>query len=294
MSVKIGDKINDRYRIVSRIAQGGMAEVYEAFDSKEKRQCAIKFILEDLLKDEENVLRFSHEANVMMKLHHPNICEVYETGIYKNRPYIIFEFIKGQTLGEKLKLGSKITYIEACEIMIQMCEVLTYIHNRSIIHRDIKPDNIYYSYDGTVKLSDFGIALDLTNKTPMDLTLVGSVHYLAPEICQCLEVTKQSDIYSLGITFYELVTKKLPYVNDDPVEVAVSQVKDRLPKPSDIAKDLPKPIEKIIYKATMKHLVNRYQTAGEMHQDLLNVLSNKSRYRKRRGILEKLLGFIGD
>ena len=291
--IKIGDKINNRYRLVSRVAHGGMAEIYEANDTLEKRDCAVKFILENLLNDQNNINRFNHEAIIASKLDHPNITHIYESGVHEGRPYIVYEFIKGQTLGEKLKLNSALNYIEICEIMLQMCDVLIYIHNRGIVHRDIKPDNIYLLFDGTVKLSDFGIALDLTNKTMEDAMLVGSVHYLAPEICEGEPVTKLADIYSLGVTFFELVTRRLPYLNDDPLEVAVSQVKDSFPLPSTIVNDLPKPIEKVILKATMKNPNDRYQSAKEMRNDLQLILLNKKKYIKRRSLFEKLFGFRG-
>ena len=292
--IKIGEKINSRFRLVSRIAQGGMAEVYEAVDLENKKSCAVKFMLETLINDPQNVTRFTREGKIAMRLNHPNIAQVFETGNYQGRPYIVFELIKGQTLGEKLKLGSKITYIEACEIVLQMCDVLNYIHTRGIIHRDIKPDNIYYLYDGTIKLSDFGIALDLTNKTKEDAMLVGSVHYLTPEICEGEPVTKLADIYSLGVTFFELVTKRLPHMNNDPLDVAVSQVKDNIPKPSEFIQDLPKPIENVILKATMKNPNERYQNVKDMRDDLLAILMNKKKYEKHRSFFQKLFGFRED
>lgn len=292
--IRINDKIQNRYRILSRIAEGGMSEIYEAQDLNNKRVCAIKFLKEDLMKDEHNLHRFAHEAKVASRLLHPNICRVYDFGTYNSRPFIVFELINGQTLGNKLKLKSYVSYIEACEIIIQICDVLTFIHTRGIIHRDIKPDNIYYLYDGTVKLSDFGIALDLTNKTKEDAVLIGSVHYLAPEICKGEEVTRQSDIYSLGITFFELVTHTVPFMKEDPLEVAVSQVNDPMPLPTSIAPDLPKPIERIILKATSKNIKDRYQSAKEMRDDLAVILANKNKYTKRKSFLERLFGFRGE
>jgi len=292
--IKINDRIQDRYRILSRIAQGGMSDIFEAQDLNSKRVCAIKFLKEELMKDSHSLVRFSHEAKVTARLLHPNICRVYDFGTYNSRPFIVFELIKGQTLGNKLKLKSYVSYIEACEIIIQICDVLTYIHTRGIIHRDIKPDNIYYLYDGTVKLSDFGISLDLTNKTKEDTVLIGSVHYLAPEICQGGEVTKQSDIYSLGITFFELVTHTVPYLKDDPLDVAVSQVNDPMPLPTSLVPDLPKPIERIILKATSKNVKDRYQSAKEMRDDLAIILANKNKYTKRRSLMQKIFGFRGE
>lgn len=292
--IKIGDRINDRYRLLSRIAQGGMAEIYEAQDMSLKRTCAIKFILANLLTDSTNLRRFEREASIGRRLNHPNVVSVYDSGVYEGRPFIVLEFIKGQTLGEKLKLHSYLSYIEICEIMVQLCDALDYIHRRGIVHRDIKPDNIYYAYDGSTKLADFGIALDLNNITQADKSLIGSVHYLAPEICQGQDILPVSDIYSLGITFFELVTHRLPFDSEEPLDVAVSQVKDSLPLPRTLAPDLPSPIEKVILKATMKNPNDRYQNAKEMHADLIDIISNKKKYAKHRSLLEKIFGFKGD
>lgn len=290
--IAIGQKINNRYRLVSRLAQGGTAEVYEAHDSIDKKQCAVKFILENLLGNETNVHRFEREAKIAAKLSHPNIVKVYESGIYDTRPYIVLEYINGQTLGEKLKLGSKLTYIEICEIMIQMCDVLTYLHMHSVVHRDIKPDNIYCFYDGTVKLADFGIAIDLTNKTREDVALMGSVHYMAPElVARNPDISKLADIYSLGITFFELVTKQVPFNDTNPLNVALMHVNNEMPLPTSLANDLPKPIENIILKATKKNPEERYQSARAMKEDLLQVLANKKKYTKHRGFFERLFGF---
>lgn len=290
--IDIGLKINNRYRLVSRVAQGGTAEVYEAYDIVNKRHCAVKFILESLIGNQDNVRRFTREASIAGKLSHPNIVKVYDSGVYENRAYIVLEYINGQTLGEKIKLGSKLTYIEICEIMIQMCDVLTYTHMHSIVHRDIKPDNIYCFYDGTVKLADFGIAIDLAHKTREDVALMGSVHYIAPElVARIPQISKQADIYSLGVTFYELVTRQVPFNDANPLNVALMHVNNAFPLPSAIANDLPKPIEKIILKATMKNLEERYQSARAMKEDLLEVLANKKKYTKYRSFFQRLFGF---
>lgn len=292
--IKIGDKINNRYRLLSRVAQGGMAEIYEVQDIDSKQIYAIKFILENLLKNETNLHRFEHEARIGKKLSHPNVVSVYDSGVYEGRPFIVLEYIKGQTLGEKLRLHSYLNYIEICEIMVQLCDALSYIHRRGIVHRDIKPDNIYYTFDGVIKLADFGIALDLNNITKDDKALIGSVHYLAPEICQGQDITPASDIYSLGITFFELVTHQLPFISKEALDVAVSQVKDALPSPRLIVPDLPIPIENVILKATNKNVYERYQDIKEMRDDLMSIISNKKKYAKRRSLLQKIFGFKGE
>lgn len=290
--IVIGQKINGRYRLTSRLAQGGTAEVYEAQDLVHKRNCAVKFILEELLNKPTNITRFEREANIVSKLSHSNIVRVYESGVFENRPYIVLEYLNGQTLSEKLKLDSRLSYLEICNIILQVCDALVYLHMHGIVHRDIKPDNIYYFYDGKIKLADFGVALDLTNKRKEDMILMGSVDYMAPElVSRHPDITKLVDIYSLGITFYELVTHQLPFHSDNPLNVAINHIEKEIIPPSQIVNDLPKPIEKIILKATMKNPVERYQSAREMRQDLLELLQNKKKYAKRGGFMKRLFGF---
>ena len=158
--IKIGDKIADRYRITSRLGTGGMAEVFEANDLVLKRTVAIKIMRESLLADKENIIRFENEVRACAAMNHPNIIQVYDQGTYENRPWMAYEYIKGQTLFEKLEFLTQIPVYEACEIMCQLLDAVSYIHQNGIIHRDIKPQNVFYLPNGTIKLSDFGIAVD--------------------------------------------------------------------------------------------------------------------------------------
>lgn len=276
---KVGDKINNDYLLISHIATGGSSYIYEAKNLKTKKKFAIKVLIEKMLDAEINIRRFIREAKIVSGLSHKNIISIYELGIYQNNFYIVTELIEGQSLATKIK-NSSISYIQSCEILLQLCEVLDYIHIRSIVHRDIKPDNIYLLNDNTVKIGDFGIALDLTNKNKNDLLLAGSIHYLSPEILQNKIINKLSDIYSLGITFYEMITKKLPFVSDDNFNIAKDQINKDIPLPSSIVKDLPKEIENIILKLTMKNQCDRYQNVKEVKNDLLFFLE-KTKYKKK-------------
>lgn len=291
-SIKIGDRIDARYRVLSRIGTGGMAEIFEVQDVITKKICALKIMLEKLLNNESNYQRFVKEAHIESKLNHQNIVKVYGSGTLEERPYMILEFIKGQTLREKLDFLTTITNLEACEMMIQLCNAVSYIHKRGIIHRDIKPDNIYVMPDGTIKLSDFGISIDKFDADKkMDNAIVGSVHYLAPEICQSKPASVRSDIYALGITFFEIITHRLPFEEGELLDIAVAHVKNEFPKPSEFVNDLPKPIENIILKATAKDPLERYGSADEMLADLQNIINNKNEYKKKKNLLSRIFGF---
>ena len=196
-----------------------------------------------------------------------NIISIYELGVYKEHFYIVTELIHGQSLSEKIKTHN-LSYKQSCEILIQLCNALNYIHIRGIIHRDIKPDNIYCLNNGLVKLADFGAALDLTKKNKSDLSLIGNIYYVSPEMCQNKLVNKTSDIYSLGITFYEMITKKLPFEKGSNLDIALSQIQDNIPLPSNIVNDLPKEIENAILKSTAKNPNDRYQDVNDIKKDL--------------------------
>lgn len=269
---KVGDKINNDYLLISHIATGGSSYIYKAKNLKTKKKYAIKIMIEKMLENEIGVRHFIREAKIVSNLSHKNIISIYELGVYQNYFYIVTELIEGQSLATKIQ-NNDISYLQACEILVQMCDALDYIHTRSIVHRDIKPDNIYLLKDNTVKLGDFGISLDLTNKNKNDLLLAGSIHYLSPEILQNKIINKLSDIYSLGITFYEMITKKLPFVSNDNFDIAKDQINKDIPLPSTIVDNLPKEIENIILKLTMKNQYDRYQDVKEVKNDLLSFIA---------------------
>jgi serine/threonine-protein kinase len=290
--IEIGDKIDGRYRIVSRVGSGGMAEVYEATDIFSKKIVAIKIMKEDLLKNPENLKRFKYELISSASLNHPNIVKVYNQGEVDGRPYIANEFIKGQTLKEKLDFSTSLSVHESCEIMLQLCSAVNYIHQHGVIHRDIKPQNIYYMSDGTVKLGDFGIAINEQDFSDSNSnSIMGSVHYLAPELCQSGHATVQSDIYALGVTFFELITGRLPYEDGEAIDIAVQHVKKPFPSPTKFNPNLSKEIEHIIMKACKKDPKERYESAFLMAQDIDNAMKNKDNFHERKGFFSKLFGF---
>ncbi len=292
-TIKIGALVDGRYRINARIGHGGMAEVYEATDIINKRKVAIKMIREDVMANPINLRRFQNEATIASSLSHPNIVKVYNHGTIEGRPYIANEYVKGQTMKDMLDFRSSIPVTEAVGYMIQLTSALFYAHQHNIIHRDIKPQNIYVMPDGTIKLGDFGIAqadgLDDGLTKPSEI--VGSVHYLAPEISQGKPASIQSDIYSAGVTFYELLTGHVPFEKDTPVNVAVAHVKERFPPVKKYLPTCPKEIEKIIANATKKRLSERYKGADEFYEDLVELNKNPSVLKEKKPLLARIFGF---
>ena len=292
-TIKIGSLVDGRYRIEARIGHGGMAEVYEATDVISKRKVAIKMIREDVMKNPINLRRFQNEATIASSLNHPNIVKVYNHGTIEGRPYIANEYVRGQSMKDMLDFRTSIPIAEAVSYMLQLTSALYYAHQHNIIHRDIKPQNIYVMPDGTIKLGDFGIAQaegvddDLTKTSE----IVGSVHYLAPEISQGKPASIQSDIYAAGVTFYELLTGHVPFDKDTPVNVAVAHIKERFPPVKKYVPNCPKEIEKIIANATRKRLSDRYKGAEEFYEDLLEVTHHPEILKEKKPLLARIFGF---
>ncbi len=290
--IKIGDRIENRYRLTGRIGTGGMAEVFEATDIIYKKRVAIKIMKEELLENKDNIIRFLHEARACAAMDHPNIIKVYYQGTFDERPFMVYEYIRGQTLHEKIEFNTKLTIYEACHIMIQLLDAVQYIHEHNIIHRDIKPQNIFYLPDGSIKLSDFGIAVDAnTHKMSTESGIMGSVFYLAPEICQGENPTIATDIYSLGITFFELITGRLPYEEGRAVDIAVAHVKKSFPSPTKFSPNIPKEIDKIIMTACKKNPKDRYKSAKEMKEAIKVALDNRTDFEEKRNIFKRFFGF---
>jgi serine/threonine-protein kinase len=269
-----GQKINDRYEIISNIGEGGMANVYLAHDTILDRKVAIKILRGDLASDEKFVRRFQREALSASSLSHPNIVEMYDVGEDNGEYYIVMEYIKGKTLKQLLKKRSFLTVPEVIDIMLQLTDGLAQAHDLYIIHRDIKPQNILILENGLVKITDFGIAMALnaSNLTQTN-SVMGSVHYLSPEQASGKGSTIKSDIYSLGIIMYELLTGKLPFKGENAIEIALKQLKDQMPNIRKQISDIPQSIENIILKATAKNPKNRYNSVREMHEDLKTALN---------------------
>lgn len=270
-----GQKINDRYQIIKSIGEGGMANVYLAYDTILDRNVAVKVLRGDLATDEKFVRRFQREALSASSLSHPNIVEVYDVGEDNGQYYIVMEYIEGCQLKQLLKKRGRLTLSEVIDIMLQITDGLSVAHDAYIIHRDIKPQNIMILDSGLVKITDFGIAMAM-NSTQLTQTnsVMGSVHYLPPEQANGKGSTLQSDIYSMGILMYELLTGELPYKGDNAVEIALKHLKEKIPSVRDKYPEIPQSVENIIIKATAKNPKNRYADARSMNEDLRTCLDD--------------------
>ncbi len=268
-----GQKINDRYQIIKSIGEGGMANVYLAYDTILDRDVAVKVLRGDLSNDEKFVRRFQREALSASSLSHPNIVEVYDVGEDNGQYFIVMEYIEGKNLKDLLKKRGKLTTTEVVDIMSQIADGLSVAHDSYIIHRDIKPQNIMILENGLVKITDFGIAMAM-NATQLTQTnsVMGSVHYLPPEQASGKGSTLKSDIYSMGILMYELLVGVLPYRGDNAVEIALKHLKEPLPSIREELPDLPQAVENIILKSAAKNPKNRYNDAREMYEDLKTCL----------------------
>lgn len=264
-----GQKINDRYEIIKTIGEGGMANVYLANDTILDRKVAIKVLRGDLSNDEKFIRRFQREALSVSNLSHPNIVEVYDVGEEDGQYYIVMEYIEGKTLKQLLKKRETLSLPEVIDIMLQLTDGLAHAHESYIIHRDIKPQNIMILDNGLVKITDFGIAMAL-NATQLTQTnsVMGSVHYLPPEQANGKSATVKSDIYSLGILMYELITGSVPFKGDNAVEIALKHMKEKIPSIRKQNPTIPQSVENIVIKATAKNPRNRYDSVKEMHDDL--------------------------
>ena len=275
-----GQKINDRYEIIKTIGEGGMANVYLANDTILDRKVAIKVLRGDLSNDEKFIRRFKREALSVSNLSHPNIVEVYDVGEEEGNYYIVMEYIEGKTLKQLLQKRGALTLNEVIDIMLQLTDGLAHAHDAYIIHRDIKPQNIMIEDNGLIKITDFGIAMAL-NSTQLTQTnsVMGSVHYLPPEQANGKGSTVKSDIYSLGILMYELLTGSVPFKGDTAVEIALKHMKEKIPRIRKQNPTIPQSVENIVLKATAKNPKNRYDNVRDMYKDLQTALQRDNEKR---------------
>ncbi len=268
--------IANRYLLIKHIGRGGMADVYFALDTVLNREVAIKILKGDLSSDAIALERFKREAQASTKLSHPNIVDIYDVGDDGMNHYIVMEYIKGRTLKKLIQQRGALYYTEAVSMMKQLCSAIMESHRKGIIHRDIKSQNVLVKDDGTVKVVDFGIALA---NNAMQITgqdnVLGSVHYIAPEVAKGQTATMQSDIYSLGIVFYELLCGDVPFKGDSAVQVVMASIKKPIPFVRYFDKKIPQSVENIILKATAKNPKNRYQNVADMLKDLNECLLEK-------------------
>ena len=275
--------MNERYEILKSIGEGGMANVYLAHDTILDRDVAIKVLRGDLENNEKFIRRFQREAKSVSDLSHPNIVEVYDVGEEDGQHYIVMEYIDGKTLKQLVHKRGALTVAEVVDIMSQLTDGLAQAHDAYIIHRDVKPQNIMILDNGMVKITDFGIAMSM-NATQLTQTnsVMGSVHYLPPEQASGKGATIKSDIYSAGILMYELLTGSVPFKGENAVEIALKQLKERIPSIRKQNPLIPQSVENIVLKATAKNPKNRYESIREMHDDLIHALDlekqNESRY----------------
>jgi len=261
-----------RYELLEKIGDGGMAVVYKSKDRLLNRFVAIKILKPDFTKDLKIIESFRKESQAAASLSHPNIVNVYDVGREGNIYYIVMELIEGRVLSDIIKEDGPMDYRRAIEIGKQMASALSLAHKNHIIHRDVKPHNILITEDGVAKITDFGIAKAVDSATIVghSNTIMGSVHYFSPEQARGGYVDEKSDIYSLGIVLYELVTGRVPFDADNPVAVAMMHINEEILPPSQLVKGLPVAVENIIMKATNKYSINRYASADEMLEALKN------------------------
>jgi len=269
MDKNIGAMLDGRYEVKKRIGVGGMADVYKAYDVEEGMDVAVKVLRNEFINNDEFLQRFKNESKAVSMLSHPNIVKVLDVGFNEDVRYIVMEYIDGITLKDYIDQQGCVDWKETVHLLIQILRGLQHAHDRGIIHRDIKPQNIMMFEDGTIKVMDFGIA-KFTYELGITATAqtIGSVHYISPEQASGKITDCKSDIYSVGILMYEMVTGKKPFDTDNPVTVAIMQMNDTAEKPRSINPDIPEGIEEIILKAIEKQPADRYQSAKEMIRDL--------------------------
>lgn len=274
--VEIGSFIADRYEILEKIGAGGMSDVYKAKDQVLGRFVAVKILKPEFAEDVNFVTKFHTEAQSAAGLQHPNIVNIYDVGSEEHVHFIVMEYVEGITLKTYIEKKGQLNYKEAISIAIQVARGIEAAHNNNIVHRDIKPQNIMISHEGKVKVTDFGIARAATSNT-IHSDVMGSVHYTSPEQARNGFVDGKSDIYSLGIVMYEMVTGRVPFDGDTTVSIAIQHLQEEMVAPSAYAPDLPISLEKIIMKCTQKSQDRRYASMGDLLVDLKHALMEPDR-----------------
>lgn len=269
----IGTVLGNRYEIIEKIGGGGMALVYKARCRLLNRNVAVKILRDEFINDEEFIKKFRRESQAAASLSHPNIVNIYDVGVDKKDghdiQYIVMEYIKGKTLKDIIREKGKLTVAETIDYSIQIAEALEHAHKNHIVHRDIKPHNIMVTEDGRIKVTDFGIARAATASTVTNTSnVIGSVHYFSPEQARGGYTDEKSDIYSLGIVMYEMITGKVPFEGDSPITVALKHIQEEIIPPRDMDSTVPVGLQNIIMRCVKKSQVDRYSTAGELLNDL--------------------------
>ena len=281
--IQIGKIFAGRYKIIQQIGRGGMADVYLARDLiLDGEEVAVKVLRTNYQTDPIAVARFQREAKAMAELDHPNIVRITDIGEEEGQQYLAMEYVAGLDLKRYIKEKAPLSNEEAVRLMGQILLAMRLAHTRGIIHRDLKPQNVLLTPDGTAKVSDFGIAVAFA-ETSLTQTnsMLGSVHYLSPEQARGSKATVQSDIYAMGIIFYEMLTGHIPYDGDSAVTIALQHFQKPLPSIREENKNVPQALENVVIKATAKKLTDRYKSVAEMYVDLSSCLSYERRNEKK-------------
>ncbi|PUA40401.1 Stk1 family PASTA domain-containing Ser/Thr kinase [Paenibacillus elgii] len=269
----IGKQLGGRYEILGRVGGGGMAIVYKGLDILLHRHVAVKVLRQQYVHDEEFIQRFRREAQAAASLSHPNVVSIYDVGQEEDIHYIVMEYIEGTTLNELIKEKAPLQVEEAVHVASQICDALDHAHHNQIIHRDIKPHNILIGKNGRVKVTDFGIARAVTSSTITQTgSVVGSVHYFSPEHAKGTPTGEQSDLYSLGIVMYQMLTGRLPFLGESPISVALKHLQEDVEEPRKVNPLIPQSVENIILRAMRKSTSERYRSAKDMMSDLESCL----------------------
>jgi len=278
----IGKRINGRYKVIDMIGGGGMANVYLAHDMILDRDVAVKMLRLDFVNDEEFIRRFHREAQSATSLTHPNIVTIYDVGEEGSIYYIVMEYVEGYTLKQYIQKHSPVPVETAIEMMKQLTSAITHAHQNNIVHRDIKPHNILVDKLGNIKITDFGIAMALSaTSITQTNSVLGSVHYLSPEQARGGMANKKSDIYSLGIVMFELLTGRLPFSGESAVSIALKHLQSETPSVRRWNEAIPQSVENVVLKATAKDPFHRYASVEEMEEDLRTALNPERKNEKK-------------
>ena len=271
----VGKRLDGRYEIIEIIGVGGMAVVYKAFDNIDNRIVAVKVLKDEFLQNEEFRRRFKNESKAIAVLSHPNIVKIYDVSYGDNLQYIVMEYVDGITLKEYIEQQGRLDIREAIYFVTQILRALQHAHDKGIVHRDIKPQNIMLLPDGTIKVTDFGIARFSRSETrTMTDGAIGSVHYISPEQAKGSVTDAKTDLYSVGVVLYEMLTGKVPFQSDNAVSVALMQLQNDPTKPRELNPDIPVGLEQIVIRAMQKNPNDRYQSASEMLLDIAEFKKN--------------------
>ncbi|MFW5998694.1 MAG: Stk1 family PASTA domain-containing Ser/Thr kinase [Halanaerobiaceae bacterium] len=265
--------INDRYKIIKKLGKGGMAVVYEARDLLLDREVAVKMLRSEYISNQEFINKFQHEARAVARISHPNVVSIYDIGQDKKYHYLIMEKVEGKNLKNIINNRRKLPVVEALDIANQICSALIVAHENNIIHCDIKPHNILISSDKKVKVTDFGIARAVTTSTlTMTDTIMGSAHYFSPEQAKGGKIKTHSDLYSVGIVLYEMLTGEVPFTGKSPVSVALKHIQEEAKSPREINSNIPQSVSDLVMKALNKKPGERFSSAKKMKKEITRVI----------------------